>query len=242
MGFAKWLKDSPYQEPATTADTQALYKFDGALTDSSGNGLTLSVSGTERYGWIPNGGGRRGFVFDGATDLQRATNDAALTITGDMTIDMGIVLGHHRDDRYLNFVGFRGGAETEAANDLFVWYAAPVSGNKGTHTSAYFAETGSGTDISHNATDVEIDLGVPMHLAMVRSSNNVQFYLNGQAWGAASTGLSAPSGGGDSVLIVGSNGSSAQYLHGLVWDLHIADAALTQAEIMARAKRSVGAL
>ena len=234
------------RSPPRHANTVFHLSGNGNVNDQSGNGLNLSVStGNARYAPVPGVAGKKGIFFDGETSLIRPGNDAALTITGAMTIEVGLVVDWIASNAYFNIVRFGGAPGSEAAedNNLYTLYGAPhgsaVANTPGRHQVAYFAETGSGTDVSYAPAESFVPMGVPCVLHMIRESGgNVRFNLNGKAWLDESTGKSAPTGGGDMQLIVGRDdaGSPGQFFRGLMWDLSIITAELSDADTLSRAQ------
>ena len=95
----------------------ALWQFNGDLTDSSGNGLTLSVeAGTLWYADLARG--VKGIYFDGSTRLTRGVWDSVLAISGDLTIEMIVRFQSlSASDSYLASFGASG--ETFGVNALY---------------------------------------------------------------------------------------------------------------------------
>jgi hypothetical protein len=220
-----------------THSPEGLWQLDGDLLDSSGNSHTLTLeTGTEQYGRI---GSLQASYFDGASALIRNTADAGLAIIGDMTVELLIAWETDRpgsgvnSDRYM--VSHSGTGETEAGN--FIYTFASRAAALGL---AYFAETGAGTNIGIYGADGYAGVeSIAYHYAMVRSSNDVTFYVNGVQLGATSSGLAAPSGGGDGRFRIGQHSSGA-LITALVSSVKLIASALTAAQVRAEYNRTLG--
>jgi hypothetical protein len=214
-----------------------LWQLNGGLTDSSGNGFTLTVeSGTERYSQLP--GGIQGFYFDGSTNLYRSAAEATLRILGDMTIELlcewidsppgtspnsNVVVVTH--------VGLQA-SSLEVENTLYRLGAAPTLGLR------YFAEQGAGGSILHDTVD---GAGQSLqHIAMVRSSDDVTFYLNGQALSATSTTLAAPTGGGNGRFRIGAAQGLVGPCKAVVSSVKVVASALTAQQVADEYGRTLG--
>lgn len=217
----------------TTHSPVALWNFDQSLADSSGNGLTLSVaSGDERY--APIGGGKHGFFFDQNTRVTTASSSPpALEITGDLTIEMLIAPADLDDGAgYASIIRYAptGARSNDTENNLYTLYTVTGAAS---HYLAYYAQTTGGTAITHSDAGACLPpFSQVYHLAMVRSSNEVTFYLDGAAIGATSSGLSAPVDGSASELHIGATQTPSQYFNGVIASVKICDTALTAAQIL----------
>lgn len=168
----------------TTHSPAGLWQLQNDLTDSSGNGLTLTaIAGTARYTDIFSSGKRALYLQDGLT-VGRSAFTASLNILGDLTIEC--LLHVITNNVATGVVSHGASGETEATNYS---YAAQFT----TTTFQYLHEFSTGTNQTLNTTNL-----VPprrlSHFALVRASNVVQFYLNGRTFGAASGTLTAPTG------------------------------------------------
>lgn len=184
---------------AVTANTVALYHFDQTLNDSSGNGLTINTGTPNYISLYPNVNG-----LQGAAALSRAAFDAALAITGDITLQCIIRLFTSPNTTNTTIASFTAAGETLATNTL--WLFALVDSGR----CRWLSESGAGVDAEYftasNPTFQRPPLRDPFHFAVTRVSNVVQFYLNGVAFGSPSGVLVAPAGGTSSTLIVNSGG------------------------------------
>lgn len=209
-----------------------LWQLNGDLTDESGNALTLTnCSGTDRY--ITIGGGIKGYHFDGASAVCRASTDAVLRILGDMTIEMLCRINKLDAADYLishNEIG-----ELEADNTLYgINFPSSIGG------LSYIAEKNAGTNIVHTIDDA-LDLGVLYHIAMVRDSNQITFYIDGEQAGATSVGLDAPTGGTEGQLALGAtNQGSDNRISATLASVKIIGSALTAAQVRAEYQRTLG--
>ena len=220
-----------YNHLDTTHSPVLLCKFDGDLTDSSGNGFDLTRdSGTERYtDLLP---GLRGVRLDQSTKFYKAY-EAALKITGDVTIQV-IVNIRHIGNNNMTILDFSNNGELEADNIL---YRIDIDGVA--NYLRYWAEEGVGTNIEHSIDD-GLTPGVTTLVQMVRENDEVTFSLNGTQISATSSGLSTPTGGTSGKLWVGDDSSSGGDFDGAIGSLKIVTSALTQAQLQAEATRVFG--
>ncbi len=223
----------------TTHSPVGLWQLDGDLTDSSGSGYTLTVeNGTERYSNLP-GGKIQGAIFDGSTNLIYNVAEATLRILGDMTIECLIEwldaspgISPNSNTRIASHVG-TGGSGNSVDNQLFSF--GPASGAPGFR---YFAEFGSGSNIDFSTTD-----SAPQslqHLAMVRESNDITYYVNGQAISPSSSGLSAPTDGSSGRFRIGANNALLVPVVAVVATVKLVASALTAQEIANEYGRTLG--
>lgn len=238
--LGKWkLNDSEpraslIQYHDTTHSPVALYQFNGDMLDSSGNGLHLSkFTGLERYTWLAPG--LRCFFFDGETSLRRPGNDALLTITGALTIEL--IFLYTPSTFTGTFLSFGGGAvpARPATNVLYeLIFDLIISWQRSTSSGAIF----------FNSTAATPDF-LPIHYAVTRSSGAsqiVKFYVNGDLVDTSGS-LLAPTGGTSSRLWVGSDDNPLVTFDFMVWSmasLKIIPSELTKHEIKQECNRTVG--
>jgi len=207
----------------------ALWHLDGGLTDAVGS-LDLSVgAGSAVYSSF---GGRKAFRFTGASYLERAANDAALTITGDLTVAM--VMSHLNPFAVNVPISFGGDAGSAAENILFSWATNAAGGLTHTHHS------GTRSAQTHTTVDGYIGGGWGQHVCAVRGSNTITWYVDGILVGATSSALTAAAGGGSSRLIVGAAEDAGSKFLGAISDVAIYNTALTAAQVRAQSLRTVG--
>lgn len=189
-----WTQE-PVQYHDTTHSPLGLWQFSGGLTDSSGNGRTLTVeSGTSRFTEIFPG--VQGAFLDGSTTLIFNTADAALRLTGDMTIECLLQLSEYTTDRYVVSHGAAG--ETSADN---VQYSINVLDNAGEF--GYYQESGSGVDAGVQMATLRPPINQLCHLAVTRISQVVRVYLDGVLKATSAT-LTVPDGGSNGRFRIGS--------------------------------------
>lgn len=216
----------------TTHSPLGLWHFNGDLADSSGNSRTLTVdTGAAVYAELWPG--FKGIDLNGTCRL--TNSHASFQLTGNCTIEMVCVLNGTPNS--IAFVAQNVAGETSATNTLF---------RLGVTTAArllqWLTEHGAGVDDAYTLSTAALPpLGVPFHLAVTRTSNVVQFYVNGVAHGPASSALTAPDGGGSTVLNVGGDASN---LCGpmMLAELKIIGSALSAPQVLAEAERTIGAL
>lgn len=216
----------------TTYSPVGLWQFDGTLNDSSGNGRTLTVeSGTARYAdMLP---GFSSFLVS-ATRLVFNTSGTSLAITGDMTIECLFRSAVPVSTTY--FAGYAGGSGsgTQANNILYSMYIP-----SGLFGLSWTQESGTGTPTSYNLTDHVLPRTVLCHVAATRTSNVIQFYLNGRTFGSASSALTTPDGGTTSVFRLG--GDAAQNgVQGNIASLKVIASALSAAQIAGEFNLTLG--
>lgn len=224
----------------TTYSPVGLWQLDGDLTDSSGNDYDLTVgSGTEQY--APLSSSLNGFHFDGATYLVHNVEVAGLRLTGDMTIECLVKwlvdrpgYGVNNTTTSPSLVAHGTGGETEATNTVYAFGPHPSTGGL-----TWVSESGAGSNAQYSA-DVEVPTGVWHHMAAVRDSNVVSFYMDGALLGSSST-LTTPSGGASGRFVLGAlaNGSSENPTC-VMASVKLIGSALTAAQVKAEYQRTLG--
>lgn len=226
-------RNSRYIQPHdNTYNPIGLWQFNNDLTDSSGNGKTLTVgAGTARYGDISPQ--LRGIFFDGSTRVQ--ITDASFRLVGDMTIEMLCFIQTIPNATAPVIVSCMDNGETSATNYLYAIY--PVQAG---YFLQYFHEFSAGTNVTYSNTTGAIPIGEVFHLAMVRQSNQITFYVNGKLNGAVSSTLTAPDTvSGTQSFFVGGNLQDASFA-GAVSSLKIINSALTASQIEGEYNRTLG--
>ncbi len=215
----------------TTHGPEVLYLFDGNLTDSSGNGLNLALTtGTERYSVH---GGLKGLQCDDSAGYNRPSNDAALTITGELTIEAvlqypdtpGLVLQNQV------WINFGGASETEADNVLY-----NVSAVSGQAQIQLFHENGAGVNNALICIDPPPS-GDPFHFCLTRASDGITYriYYDGVLMRTL-TASNAPTGGTSGLLYVGWGGGGGQKSEIWISSLKIISSELSAAQVLAEAE------
>jgi hypothetical protein len=218
----------------TTHSPVGLWQFDGDLTDSSGNGLDLTLStGSALYTKVFD---LPGMFFNGATGLSRPSRDAALAISGNMTIEFMI------STPLLSGLGTvcqfgDASSETEAGNILYRVISIPDLISCGW-------EYGAGVD--QNMTEVISTGSATLHFALVRKAGatEVRRFVNG-ALKTVDTSLTPPTGGTLSTvrLSVGDDSTGGLYLKpAFLSSLKIIDGALSDDDVKAEYNRTLGPL
>jgi hypothetical protein len=202
------------------------------LLDSSGNGLTLTaIAGTARYTDIFPG--VRCLFLDALTTFGRSAFTASLNILGDLTIEC--LLYVITNNVTTGVVSHGASGETEATNYS---YATQFT----TTTFQYLHEFSAGT----NQTLVTTNLPPRRlsHLALVRASNVVQFYLNGRTFGAASGTLTAPTGSTSGRFRIGASEGlgtpGGTGVPNMISSVKVIASALTEAQIKAEYNLTLG--
>jgi len=217
----------------TTYSPAGLWQLNNDLTDASGNGFTLTVdAGTVRYTDVYPG--LRGIIFDGSTRLIYNAATATLQITGDVTLEMLFIpLTRTITGKYLSCNASGGSAGSD--NYLYsVGFNTSVSSGSWEWQSQHGTNTSDTYDIPNNPT-----LNALNHVAVTRTSNVVQNYLNGVAWGAASSGLTTPTGGSISKFrIGGSSGVNGPTC--IIASVKVIASALTSAQVKSEYNNTLG--
>jgi len=206
------------------------YDFNNSLADSSGNGRDLTMAtGTARYrsGW-----GNVVGIDPAAGIPYHSPLEAALRITGDITIEMLLVFTDVPSGVRLFEHGATG--ETEATNIL---YQLTISNQ---NSMAWFSESGAGVDESDATFSSDAPalpaVGVPFYLAVRRQSNVVRVYLNGVQWGSDSPTLTTPTGSTSGQLVICSTGTNKPLFLGF----KVIASALTDNEVKEEYNRTLG--
>ncbi len=204
-----------------------LWQFSGAtggttdLTDSSGNGYTLTVeTGTSRPTRLtPH---LHGFFFDGSTTLWHNSSVAALRLTGNMTfqclwaLDVGVASAP--------LVSHLATGETEVTNSLYQFgHGAALN------DVDFLSESGLGVNAAATLNTGWAPPGHLCHVGFTRTSGVVQAYLNGRVWGSPSAALTTPTGGADGRLRLG--GSATVRCRGSMASAVLIARALTAAQM-----------
>lgn len=163
----------------------AFWDMSGDLTDDGPNSLDLSVTaGTLAEATIA---GVRGIMIPGG-HAGRASNDAALTITGAITVHV-LVYGTATPSTTARIMSFVVGGETEATNGI---WDLSVDGTPKTYQSN--TESGSGADNFENF-NVHYLLGSWNLLTYTRSSGGTRkLYIDG-VLAATGSNTTLPTGG-----------------------------------------------
>ena len=233
-GTAWWVREpaARVQPHPLTYQPLGLWQLTSqALTDSSGNGRTLTVeTGTSRFTYLtPTLGG---FYFDGSTALWYNVADSALAMTGDLTFECLFILEEVTAGAY--WFNHSASGETEATNQLYgLQYSAASS-----PAISWIQENGAGTNSTYSGANNFMFRGQLCHVAVTRTSNVIQPYLNGRTWGSASSALTTPTGGGDGRLRLGAD--AATRIKGVMASAKLVGSALTAAQIMAERNFCLG--
>lgn len=208
----------------TTHSPVGLWQFQEALMDSSGSGFNLTQSvGNTRY--VELAPGIKGVNVTTSDVLAFTTTGTTLQRTGDITIETILLLYAYATAVFAEYT--TAGSETEANNTL---YQSAMTANQ----LQWFSEHGGGVDDLYNNARLP-PLGQLCHLAWTRTSDVAQCYINGTAFGAASSALTTPTGGTTaSFRIVGGQFALAS--------LKIVPSALSAAQVKAEYNRCLGGL
>lgn len=225
------------QHHDTTFSPAGLYKLDGNLLDSSGNGLHLTAAtGTMRFGAV-SPGLQMGF-FDNTVVLTENTKTAALRITGPLTIEALGTFRVYRGD-VDTIVSHAATGETSDTNALYLWsLTSPF-------LTTYLHEHGAGVNDAYQLSDGQPPDLMLSHFAMTRTASGIiSFYNNGQLSGTpTSTGLTMPTDGTNGRLFIGGDGSQSPHTSqftGNLGSVKIIAQALTAGQIKEEVNRTLG--
>lgn len=215
----------------TTHSPVGLWKLDGNLLDSSGNGYHLTAVSTAQYSdVIP---GMRGFGCFNNQYAWISSDVSALRIYGSVTVQAICVIWSVSSNGR-TVVQFGANGETNATNSIYgIQFINYDMNAQWEHSS------GVNAGASFSAFP---PIGVPVHLAFVRdqaSGNASNFYMNGRLVGYGAGPYTAPDGGSSSRLYVGFNGASG-YHDGVIASVKVIAGALSAADIRAEYNRSLG--
>jgi len=215
----------------TTHSPEVLYNFASGsrFTDSSGNGRDLQASsGTVLYAnvlGLPMVSCRSGNVY-------RNTNDAALELTGAVTIEAIVVppMPYNTSDDMI-LVSFN------ATGNNILWDAR-LEKSTGYWTS--LTQSSSGTDDKPSTTAAEAGI---QHFVETRASDgvSVKFYVNGVQVDSV-THDNAPSGPAGQSVRIGSNPINSVRWLGLIGSVKVIADELTASEVAAEYNRTLGPL
>ncbi len=211
-------------------DPVGLWQFNETLNDTSGNAFNMTVeAGTERYTDIYPG--LRGIQLIN-TRLIYNTFTSTLAIAGDLTLECILFLETYPGASQVVMASYMASGETSDTNAQYFWALNTTDGN-----FTWLSESGAGVNATYTINDGP-GLGL-CHMAVTRTSNVLQYYLNGRAYGSASGSLTTPDGGGSGRFRVGSPDS----LFGpesVMSSLKVCNIALTAAQVAAEYNLTVG--
>lgn len=212
-------------------DPVGLWQFNETLNDTSGNGFNMTVdAGTERYTDIYPG--VRGVQLIG-NKLIYNTFTGTLAITGDVTIEAILYLETYPGANPVLIASHGASGETSDTNYMYFYGLNATDGN-----FTMISENGAGTNATYNLSDGP-GLGL-CHVAVTRATNVIQFYLNGRAYGAASSTLTTPDGGTSGRFRVGSPDANIFGPESVMASLKVCNIALSAAQVAAEYNLTVG--
>jgi hypothetical protein len=203
-----------------------LWHFNGNLNDSSGNGLNLTGSVTYRHVWT----NIMGLVSGTAA---RSAFDAALAITGDITIQALCIMRIAPVGAVI--AGFNGPFASDTAANNYLYQFALTNQD----VMAWFSESGAGVDASFNSTGAGAGLpsfNTPMHIVARRASNIITYWVNGVQFGSASSALTTPTSGTSAVFSTHANSGAPD-----MFGLKVINSAITDQQIRDEYNRTLGA-
>lgn len=223
----------------TTHSPLGLWQLDGDLTDDSGNSYDLTVlagQGPVRY--VDLGGGMKGFYSPTAdpSGAYRNAADAALRLAGALTIECLAAYETPPSSHQPTILSH--GHENATVQGDNILYCFRLAG--GPFKFRYYAQEGVVNSITYTIDDCPRFTEL-YHLAMVRSSDEVTFYLNGEQVGATSVGLSAPDGGTNGRLSLGATYQDGTNMWaGALASVKLIGSALTAAQVREEYRRTLG--
>ncbi|RTY36918.1 DUF4347 domain-containing protein, partial [Chlorobium phaeovibrioides] len=227
------------------AGLEAYYTFNDAggsvAVDSSpsrlngtlygGASLTTAASPVQRATGM-------GLVFDGTDDYVNAGANAALQITGDLTVETWAnfeSLDHNSAPSTLVLQGLGSIDNSQSSNNIL--YLFRINTDK---TLNVFWEYGTGTNVTLTSTiAASVNAGEWHHYSFVRDAANktLTFLVDGVKLGEAISYSSNPVGGDSTPLIIGAeyqyDGAVVSEFKGMIDDVRIWNVARSAAEIAA---------
>ncbi len=215
----------------TTFSPVALWQLNETLSDTSGNGFDLAITGgpTTQYADIwPSVRGL--YLLSGATLAHTTTTPAGLQISGDVTIECMVDFTLRNVSK--PFFGCDGSVASSTNNRLYGVEFDSSGFPKWTQQH--------GTQDSSGGSFTCTDMFPPKlcHFAVTRISNVVQFYCNGLPLGSPSGSLTAPTGGSASVFHLGQGATAAG--EGIVRSMKVIASGLSAAQVKAEYNRCLG--
>ncbi len=211
-----------------THDPVGFWRMDVDLSDSSGNGADVDQGDSYVRGFIGNG--LIGAQENTTTGYTSTTGHSQLQISGNLTIQAIVYIRVFPSANGTSIAGFGidgGGAETQ--NWQYLWR---LRADGQLH---YRYETGAGDQFDfESGSDNQLEVDQRYHIALVRTDNNVQFYVDGRKFGPAQTGANAPTGGSIAILYIHSFAAADIVLS----SVKIIDSALTSTQVYAEYARS----
>jgi hypothetical protein len=215
----------------TTFSPSALWQLNETLSDTSGNGFDLAITGGPITQYADIYPSRKGlYLLAGATLAHTTTVPAGLQISGDITVECLVDFTLRNVGR--PFFGCDGSVASSTNNRLYGVEFDSSGFPKWTQQHGTQDSTG-GAFVCSNMFPPEL-----CHFAVTRISNVVQFYCNGLPLGSPSGTLTAPTGGGSSVFHLGQGATAA--CEGIVRSLKIIATGLSAAQVKAEYNRCLG--
>ena len=217
----------------TTHNPVALYQFQNDLSDSSGNNLHLTaLSGSPNYSETLYG--KTGLYFDTPYAAYLNGDNSSLQLTGDVTIEFIFKIKSF-PFAYMQFLKMErivAGSNNEEDNILYTLFLT------NTGQFLYGQEYGAGNQETFvtNASS-SLQTNTLYHVAVVRESNVITFYVNGSQFGDNQQ-FETPTGGESGSLVVGIYQNI--YPDSIFASLKIISGSITQSEVLEEYKRTVG--
>ncbi len=225
-----------------SANIVAHYKFDGDITDSSGNGYDLQIAAGRGLSYVRGCGAERKaalFYAYSRLELINSAHNANFRLTDTMSV---IALIKPISAGTLGTIAHCGPATPSALDvDNILWYAGRgPEFSTGYEGGLYggWEYTGGG---SHES--VGTDHAVPREWSLVsfyRGGSSGAWTLNFSVNGrmpSSGAGAGDPVGGSNSNLSIGATANSTNFLDAYMQDLIICDDVVTDAALVTEAKR-----
>ena len=208
----------------------ALYQFDGTLTDSSGNSQpAMAVGGTGAAEYTEIAPGLLGYRLHADQNWLETAADAAFKLDGEFTFEcLAVVYSDRQTGEVILF---------QLASTTPTYYASvtyPSASNEGFG----FFHSPDGAVITLEEMPLE---GQLHHVAIRRSgTKTISFFINGRQLGADFDMVNNPSSADTTAKFrIGANIVAAAKIDACVSSVKLIDFALTDAEIMAEAQRTL---
>lgn len=240
-----WL----YRTPTSTSELQYfdtthsplfLYNCNNTLADQSGNGFNLTSLLPEAY--APVYPGKIGFFQAGGGTAVRNTPTPALSIQGDLTLQIILQLDDNVSSATTPLFTYTSSGETEANNVQYQFNLNTMSGTSLPRRLSFLSESGAGVDATFTSTGTS-SIGLIhnlMYLACRRQNGVITFFYQGEQFGASSGVLTTPTGGSSNFFYLFSNVTVGSNVPGIVFSAKGIAGALSNADIRAEYNRTMG--
>lgn len=225
-------------EDVSDANIQGEWNFNNAATDSSGNGYTLTLTGSPLYSvdipWeAPIAIESSNYVLDlEASSSQYAyeADHSDFDFTGDFTFESWVVMESYPSSG--NEMTFIGKYNNDTNNRA---WRCGYHNNAGTYRFRMVTST-NGSAFTEGHINYTLLLGVKYHITFVKSGTTFTAYVNGISAGTATVDNSIFASNSDLGVGCLKNNTPSQFVDGTMWQVRLFNDARTQTEIVTDAR------